>query len=82
MTKRHMVVTGDRETKIRKTDREWREGREIDGPIARERRGDGVLGFRAGQHRMKDEGRGWSNGNDEWPVAHQRSPGWCAKIRF
>lgn len=50
--------------------------------LAREKRGDVGLGWRAGQHRMKDEGRGWSNGNDEWPVAHQRLPGWCAKIRF
>lgn len=50
--------------------------------LPRERRGDGGLGWRAGQHRMKDEGGGWSNGNDEWPVAHQCSPGWCAKIRL
>lgn len=32
MTRRYIVVTGDGETKIRKTDREWKEGREINGP--------------------------------------------------
>jgi len=31
VTRRYMVVTGDRETKIRKTDKEWREGRELNG---------------------------------------------------
>lgn len=50
--------------------------------VASERRGDGGSGWRAGQHQMKDDGRGWSNGIDVWPIAHQRLPGWCAKIRF
>lgn len=34
--------------------------------------GIGGLGWRAGQRRMKDDGWGWSNGNDEWLVSHER----------
>lgn len=70
-------LTEDEEQKRQK----WREGSKINGSSNSEKRRWGS-GWRAGQHQMKDDGRGWSNGIDVWPIAHQRLPGWCAKIRF